>query len=329
MSQAGFEIERWIDAHVDDDGIPVPCAHQLLGAAGGVLDRGPLPAIDDEEGPRVPDDLPPVVDAHVHLFDAPLFRAIWRWFDEHGWPVRYKLETPEVIAFLLGRGVERIVALHYAHKPGMARAMNAYMAEVQRREPRVVGLATVFPGEEGAREILEEAFDAGLQGVKLHCHVQCFAPDDDALGVVYEACEAKGLPLVMHAGREPKSPAYRCDPYELCGAGRVERVLLEHPRLKLVVPHLGADEYEPYARLLERHDNLWLDTTMMLARYFPGDDPARFVVARPDRVLYGTDFPNLPYAWDRELSRLAGMGLTDEGLEAVLGKNAATLYGAP
>lgn len=328
MSGSGFEIERWIEAHLDDEGgLPIPCLHQLAASSRGVLGGGPLPGAEEPEGPRVPDDLPRVIDAHVHLFDAPIFRAIWRWFEEHAWPVRYKLETPEVIAFLLGRGVSRIVALHYAHKPGMARAMNAYMAEVVRREPRVLGLATVLPGEEGAREILEEAFDLGLRGVKLHCHVQCFAPDDDALGEVFEACSARGLPLVMHAGREPKSPAYRCDPHALCGVERVERVLAEHPRLKLVVPHLGADEFAPYARLVERHDNLWLDTTMMLASYFEVEDPTPYLFARPDRLLYGTDFPNLPYAWDRELGRLARVGLDDDALERVLSRNAEELYG--
>ena len=38
--------------------------------------------------------------------------------------------------------------------------------------PEVTGLATVLPGEEGAAKILTDAFDTGLRGVKLHCHVQ-------------------------------------------------------------------------------------------------------------------------------------------------------------
>lgn len=163
--------------------------------------------------------------------------------------------------------------------------------------------------------------------MKLHCHVQCFAPDDDALDEVYAACAERGLPLVMHAGREPKSPAYRCDPHLLCGAERTERVLRAYPGLRLVVPHLGADELGPYERLVERYDNLWLDTTMMLADYFPVEDASRLVRARPERVFYGTAFPNLPYAWDRELARLARLGLDDEALVRVLSANASQLYG--
>ncbi|QRN95392.1 amidohydrolase [Archangium violaceum] len=301
-----------------------------LGPASGWLAHGksplPLPALDDEEGARLPEGLPPVVDAHVHLFPDAVFEAVWRWFDQHGWPIRYKLHTPRVVSFLLSRGVSRVVALHYAHKPGMARFLNTYVAEVARAEPRVWGLATVLPGEEGAAEILAEAFAAGLKGVKLHCHVQCFAPDAPELHEVYAACARAGRPLVMHAGREPASPQYKCDVHALCSAERVERVLRDHPTLKLCVPHLGADEFDAYERLLERHDNLWLDTTMVLAGYFPIPLPRRLLEVRPERILYGTDFPNLPYAWDREVKQLLALKLGDEVEAGILGQNALQLF---
>lgn len=300
-----------------------------LGPGAGWLATGgtpPLPALGDEEGARLPEGLPPVVDAHVHLFPDGVFEAIWRWFDQYGWPIRYKLHTPQVLSFLLSRGVHRVVALHYAHKPGMARWLNTYMAEVMRQEPRVLGLATVLPGEEGAADILAEAFALGLKGVKLHCHVQCFAPDAPQLHEVYEACARAGRPLVMHAGREPASPHYQCDVHALCSAASVERVLQAHPTLKLCVPHLGADEFDAYARLLERHDNLWLDTTMALARYFPVSPPLELLRVRPERILYGTDFPHLPYAWDRELRELLALGLPRHVEAGILGGNALRLY---
>lgn len=286
----------------------------------------PLPALDDEEGKSVPEGLPFVVDAHVHLFPDPVFEAIWRWFSRYGWPIRYPLKSPEVTSFLKNRGVGHVVALTYSHKPGMARFLNAYMAELTKNDPFVTGLGTVLPGEPDAVDIVEEAFAMGLSGIKLHCHVQCFSPDDDGLGPIYEACAKHGKPLVMHAGREPKSAAYKCDPHAICSAERTERVLRDHPKLALCVPHLGADEFDPYLRLLERHENLWLDTTMTLSDYF-GGRPNPLFFARPERILYGTDFPNLPYAWDRELRRLGDHGVKDHDLPAILGDNAKRLFG--
>jgi predicted TIM-barrel fold metal-dependent hydrolase len=289
--------------------------------------RPPMQLVGDVEGERLPSALPPVVDAHVHLFPPPVLAALWRWFEAHAWPVRYKLEAPATAQFLFERGVSRVVGLAYAHKPGMSRSLNRFMASLSEADPRIVGAATVLPGEPDAVEILEEAFSLGLAGVKLHCHVQCFSPDAEVMEALYATCERHDKPLVMHAGREPKTPAYKCDPHLLCDAERVAHILRDHPRLRLCVPHLGADEFDAYEQLLGRFDNLWLDTTMAVAGYFPGPLPERLMRARPDRILYGTDFPNLPYAWDRELGALLRLGLGEEALAALLGGNAARLFG--
>jgi len=238
------------------------------------------------------------------------------------------MRAEEVLAFLLSRGVAHVVALQYAHRPGVAVRLNPFMAGICAPFDRVSGMATVFPGEPGAAGILEAALDAGLAGVKLHAHVQCFAIDGPAMATVYEVCQANDKPLLMHVGREPKSAAYACDPYELCRVDLVETVLRRYPRLRLCVPHLGADEFSAYRRLLTEYDNLWLDTTMTLADYLPiGGDLPPIETFRPDRVMFGSDFPNIPYAWDREIKKLAAMGLDASFLAGLLGKNAAALYG--
>lgn len=289
----------------------------------------PFPAANDAEGDRVPEGLPPILDAHVHLFPPRVFEAIWRWFDKNAWPVRYKLYSEQVLEFLFSRGVSQVIALHYAHKAGMARALNAYVAELAAKDPRVIGFATAFPGEEDSPAILREAFAEGLQGVKLHCHVQAFAPDDPRAEPIYRACVEADRPLLMHAGREPALPEYPADPYQLCDVDRVEAVLRAYPKLRLCIPHLGANEERDYARLLDRYDNLWLDTTMAVSDYFPARVPVELVEARPDRLMYGTDFPNLPYAWDRELRRLCGMKLTEAQRAGLLGQNARAFLGSP
>ena len=310
----------------------VPCWACAQAAADERLARpdptgGPLPALHDPEGPRLPLSLPQVVDAHVHLFPATLFRSLWRWFDRHGWPIRYRLDSEAVLDFLFERGVSRVVALHYAHRPGIARGLNRYVADIAGRDERVTGLATVLPGEPEAAEVLEEAFAAGLRGVKLHCHVQAFAVDAPEMTELYEVCTRWDRPMVIHAGREPRSQAYPVDPHHICHVDRVAAVLQAWPRLRLCVPHLGADEFDGYAELLERHDNLWLDTTMMVAEYFPYARPERFIELRPDRVLYGTDFPNLPYAWDRVVRRIARLPIPEESLASVLSGTAVGLFG--
>ena len=286
-----------------------------------------LPGIDDEEGERVPQGLPSVIDAHVHIFPDNIFSAIWAWFDENAWPIRYRLSSSDVIAYLLSHGMSHVVALQYAHKPGIARMLNQHMVETCREFPgRVTGMAAVFPGEENAGEILREAFARGLMGVKLHAHVQCFDMNAQEMDVIYDVCELEEKPIVMHVGREPKSGAYRCDPYEICSAEKLERVLQKFPKLRVCVPHLGFDEIGVYRNLIEKYDNLWLDTTMILADYFPIRQAVELNTYRVDRIMYGSDFPNIPYAWDRELKWLRNTELPQASLEWILGKSAADFF---
>jgi uncharacterized protein len=160
--------------------------------------RPDLPGIDDTEGERIPDGLPPVIDAHVHIFPDNIFSAIWAWFDENAWPIRYRLSSSGAIAYLLSHGVSRVVALQYAHRPGISRMLNQHMVESCREFPgRVTGMAAVFPGEQNAEKVLKEAFAQGLVGVKLHAHVQCFDMNAEEMDVIYDLCQSEHKPMFM------------------------------------------------------------------------------------------------------------------------------------
>ena len=286
-----------------------------------------MPSINDQEGKNVPVGLPPIIDAHVHIFPRNISAAIHQWFDTNAWPIRYRLTSSRIFEFLLSRGIQHIVALQYAHKPGIAVYLNQYMAEkCQEYKNQVTGMATVFPGEDNAENILQQAFDDGLNGVKLHAHVQCFDMNAEYMNRLYECCRRNNKPILMHVGREPKSSAYHCDPYQLCSAAKLERVLQEFPELNICVPHLGFDETAAYRELIEKYNNLWLDTTMVITDYFPMQEKIDLRYYRADRIMYGSDFPNIPYAWDRELKALKTADLDFSILQKLTNQNAADFF---
>lgn len=285
------------------------------------------PADSEPEGDAIPGALR-VIDAHVHLFPPELFRAIWRWFDQNAWPIRYRLDPDDVIAFLRARGVARVVGLCYAHRPGLAAGLNAFMAEQMARHPELLGLGTVLPGEPDARGIVARALgEQGLRGIKIHCHVQGLAPDAPELDPVYEEAARAQRPVLIHAGSGPSLPGYARTPGEFCTPQAMQRALQRHPATRVIVPHLGADDLDSYARMLDAHPNLYLDTTMVLAGYFALRPDLSLLARYPDRILYGSDFPNIPYAWDRELRALHAASLPPAVLEPVLHDNALRLFG--
>lgn len=286
-----------------------------------------MPYIEEDEGTQVPAGMPPVIDAHVHVFPSNIFSAVWKWFDTNAWHIRYRMSSSQIIEFLLSHGVQHIIALQYAHKPGIAEQLNRYMSEKCRQYGhRVTGMATVFPGEVNAERIVQQAFDAGLGGLKLHAHVQCFDMNHEKMNCLYACCQTNHKPIVMHVGREPTSTAYGCDPYQLCSVEKLERILIDFPGLKICVPHLGFDETAEYRAIIERYDNLWLDTTMVLSGYFPMGETIALDQYRTDRVMYGSDFPNIPYAWDREVKVLQDTAISREILERITWKNAAGFF---
>ncbi|KAG0198245.1 hypothetical protein BGX28_008310 [Mortierella sp. GBA30] len=254
----------------------------------------------------------PIIDAHVHVFPQKLMDAVWTFFDNFYWPVHYKEA--------------------YAHKNGIARDLNKFLArtvhdmnqryasahDVGSRQRRRVatGLATVMPGEPGAKEILAEAFTTlGLSGIKMHSHVQCVPANHPTMDEVYETCIRFQKPVLIHAGKEPNSAAYKVDADKICDASIIEDVLKKFPDLRICVPHLGMNQYEEFFDLLDKYPNLYLDTTMTFGAFFQSMDDSKpmalmirtMLLKHSNRVLYGTDWPNIPYEWCRELANLVSL----------------------
>jgi predicted TIM-barrel fold metal-dependent hydrolase len=268
-----------------------------------------------------------VVDAHVHLFPDRLADAIRRWFDTHAWSIEYRTSVDASVATLRAGGVAAMVALPYAHKPGMARALNEFTLEISRTHPCVVPCCTVFPGEDGGERILDEALSGGFRGVKIHSHVMKIAPDDPRLDPVWRASARYRKPVVIHCGPEPALGGYGVDTRTVSGAQRLRRALERFPEAVVIVPHLGFDETAQFEAMLDEFPNLYLDTTMAITGYFEKQPDVEILRRRPDRILYGTDFPNIPYAWDRELKAVRALGLPAGDEEKILSGNARRLFG--
>ena len=47
---------------------------------------------------------------------------------------------------------------------------------------------------------------------------------------------------------------------------------------------------------------------------------------RSDRIMYGSDFPNIAYAWDREIKELKTANLSSEALEKISYRNAVDFF---
>lgn len=268
----------------------------------------------------------PVIDAHVHVFPPKLYDAVRRWFETNAWPFYQQGTAEEFIQGQFDRGAAGLVLMNYAHRPGMAWELNEFTAGLIERFPNTAGLAATHPQDKSPRDILARAFGKGLCGVKLHCHVQGAAPDDPDFFPIYETVLAFGGVVVIHAGNAPALPGYEVEIRAITGADRVAKALERYPDLKMVVPHLGFDETEAFYGLLGRYAGLYLDTAMVLSDFFPVTIDRNDLIEHADRIIYGTDFPHIPYEVERELKKLLALDLGERNTRKILFENAAALF---
>lgn len=274
--------------------------------------------------------LPGLIDVHTHFMPESVLRKVWAYFDSAGpliggqeWPITYRKKEAERAALLREFGVRAFTSMVYPHKPGMAGWLNGWAADFARRTPDCLHTATLFP-EPGVEAYVREAVEAGARVFKAHVQVGDYDPADARLNQAWGLLADARIPVVMHCGSGPA-------PGKHTGPGPVARLLARHPELPLIIAHMGMPEYEDFLDLAERHDQVRLDTTMVFTDFaeefmpFPRRALPR-LAAFGDRILLGTDFPNIPYSYLHQLQALERLGLGDDWLRAVCHGNAATLF---
>ncbi|MFJ9807321.1 amidohydrolase family protein [Streptomyces sp. NPDC101158] len=276
--------------------------------------------------------LPGLVDVHTHFMPRNVLDKVWAYFDSAGpltgveWPITYREEEDRRVALLRDFGVLAFTSMLYPHKAGMAEWLDDWAADFAARTPDCLHTATFFP-EPGAPGYVRRALDRGARVFKVHLQVGGFDPNDPLLDDVWGAVEEAGTPVVVHCGSGPAPGAFT-------GPGPVGRLLARHPRLRLVVAHLGMPEYGEFLDLADRYEGVHLDTTMAFTDFserlapFPADELKR-LQGLGDRVLLGSDFPNIPYPYVHQLDALERLGLGDDWLRAVCHDNAARLFELP
>jgi predicted TIM-barrel fold metal-dependent hydrolase len=206
----------------------------------------------------------------------------------------------------------------------MAAWLNGWEAEFAARTPDALHSATFFP-EPGADAYVSEAITAGARLFKAHLQVGGYDPRDELLGPVWGLLAESRVPVVVHCGSGPM-------PGRFTGPGPMSEVLARHPRLIAIIAHLGAPEYADFLGLAERYPGVHLDTTMAFTDFLERIAPFP-VGLRPrladagDRILLGTDFPNIPYSYLHQLQALARLDLGEPWLRAVCHDNASRLLG--
>jgi uncharacterized protein len=290
--------------------------------------------LSDADVPRFIADLglPGIVDVHTHFMPDRVLAKVWAYFDalvdDAGapvWPITYRDADPEDrVRRLRDMGVIAWTSMLYPHKPDMGRWLNDWAIGWAAAHPDCAQTLTFYP-EPDAGDYVEAALAAGARIGKVHLQVGAYDPRDPLLDPVWAQLEEAGLPVVTHAGSGP-------EPGPHTGTEAIGDVLARFPGLRLLFAHMGGPEYGGFCELALRYEHTMLDTTMAFTDFMERLSPyppdlLEVLAAHPERVVHGTDFPNIPHTYAHQLQTYVRLGFDDDWLRAVCHGNGARLLG--
>lgn len=266
-----------------------------------------------------------IIDIHTHFFPPEWFLRIWDFFEKKTWRIYYK-DIPEKLAEILrGFGVSHFTVLNYLHKPGARDELAAWTRDFAAAQPGAIPFGTLYPGEPGNLEAARRWFDEwGFSGLKIQPLVTPFPIPEPSMYPVFELMAERRKWLLVHAGTAPY-------PNEHTHLDFLEKLLDDVPGLPTILAHMGGFDYARGLYLLDKFPNLMLDTTMIFVETDVFDSkwplPIERLLPYKDRILFGSDFPNIPYDYKESVNGLLRTGLGDDFFRAVFRDNAVRILG--
>ena len=271
-----------------------------------------------------------VVDAHTHLMPGRLMAAIrGKLNDIEGWSFDHPTGLTEMTQTLDDAGVERCVVLPYAHQEGVAEELNEWVCAQTADSEMAIPFATVHATDDDIGALVEEAFDMGARGLKFQLPVQGFAADDPRLDPAYEVAAEWDYPILFHAGN---APMFRDDPH--VGIERFRSFAESYPEIRACAAHMGTYQHEAFVDLVREQENVYLDTTFAMsavAETYMDFDPSVISDATltdlSERIMYGSDYPNIPYPYEKERAHLLSRDLSIETQRDIFSRTAQRFLG--
>lgn len=214
-------------------------------------------------------------------------------------------------------GIDKFIVQSVATTPKQVASINEFIArEVAAHPDRLIGLGTLHPASEDIEGDVDHLISLGLRGVKLHPDIQDFKIDDYRCLKIYEQCEKKGLPILMHTGD---------DRYDRSNPNRLLPVMEIYTDLTVIAAHFGGYSlWESASEQLRNLPNIYVDCSSSM-EYIDVDTAKRIIENYGiDRVLFATDYPM--WSPEKEIQNCFALELSEEEYRKLFSLNAKKVF---
>jgi predicted TIM-barrel fold metal-dependent hydrolase len=204
------------------------------------------------------------------------------------------LSAEQLVALMDEAGVQRVL-LSAWHRPGQPVISNDTVADIVRAFPdRFVGVAAVDLEHpvQAVHQLRRAVRELGFKALRVVPWLWNRPPNDKLYFPLYVTCIELGIPFctqVGHTGPLMPSETGRPVPY-------LDEVALTFPELCIVAGHIGYPWTDEMIGVAWKHENVYIDTSAYLPRYYPPQLLHYLKTYGQEKVLFGTNFPQLSWA---------------------------------
>lgn len=231
--------------------------------------------------------------------------------------------TPEqTVAEMDRAGVGKLMLAAWCRPEGWV-FDNDLVAEYTRAFPeRFVGVATVDLNRpmDAVRELERAVLELGCKALRIVPWLWKLPPNHRLYYPLYAKCVELDIPFctqVGHTGPLMPSETGRPVPY-------LDEVALDFPELRIVAGHIGHPWTDEMIGVAWKHDNVYIDTSAYLPRYYPQQLLQFMRTYGQDKVLFGSNFPQL--SLERCLRQIDELALPEAVREKFLRGNARHVF---
>jgi hypothetical protein len=238
----------------------------------------------------------------------------------------------EVVREFAAAGVEAcLVALDLETTIGTPPVTNEYAHAMWKRHPeRIIQCWGAL--EPPKKDVLEEAKKAvrqlGFIGFHFHPIMQHFAVDDRRYYPMFELISELKAAVMIDVGTTGMGagmPGGHGALIRHAHPSSIDRLAADFPDLKIVMAHPGWPWVEETTAVALHKGNVYWEMSGWAPKYFPGNLKVDMRGRLQDKIMFGSDYPSMPYA--RILSEWNELGYSDAVMEKIFHRNAERILG--
>lgn len=276
-----------------------------------------------------------IVDLHCYpgtkewlACQGPYVEALATYW-KHAWSSK---PEEEVIKDFTEAGVEAVlVALDLETTIKTPPVTNEYVHAMWKRHPRRI-IQCWGALEPSKKNVLDEAKKAvkqlGFLGFHFHPIMQHFAVDDRRCYPMFELINELKAAVMIDVGTTGMGagmPGGHGAVIRHAHPSGIDRLAADFPHMKIIMAHPGWPWVDETTAVALHKGNVYWEMSGWAPKYFPGNLKVDMRGRLQDKIMFGSDYPSMPYA--RILKEWQELGYSDAVMEKIFHQNAERILG--